>query len=1217
MATSANKGDPEKVGFFDWLIEKINIGRYKGVLDWTDENHTTFRIGWKHFAKKSLVADDCQIFMAWAIYSNKYFEDIATLSKWKSNFRYALNSTKRFEVLVSNEPDFREYRIIPLKPKTDSTANTSSGTRDFKLSGEVPFQEETKTTSLHASDEDIEKESADSSLTEGMAELKIAAPAIPPPVRPCLWDKRRTAQVGMLEILPERRPRERVQTEDFEQRLSLSPEKELLDKFALGLNEDIYQQCVNRHLPKRVTAWYETAADIELDLIRLQRAKEEREREGEREEKSPRQLKGPLPASGVKEREAPQAHPNRSLVSVMEGGGHRAPECRTKLPATAPPPAKREGKTSKAPDKKKKEAAFAADAISPPRFMQNVEGEAEASTSSSDDSEDDALSRWVSSNKGPMLIPIELRVPPDGVSEQLPALLDSGCSRCMINPAMVEKLGLKLKTLKTPIVFCQIDGSIICIGLPRARNRAMQTNKAPSTGCMGNHAHANSQKSLCSWIWSLVPKRPEVAFDQTPITTSSSQPRQEALSTTRRVRHPSLESSALSESSILEDPDQEEQELSEDEDLPPDAPAFSGLFKPSLFKSILHKAKNTTQVGTKPKTMQGTSDSAPVNPNASMFNVQAPQQELVPVPDLFMDVIQSQWAQPGSQAAPSGRTRNYSVDPTLENILVLPSVDPPIAALTSNLVLLAHLLEGVKEEDKKAEKAFHKTHQAAAWAIKASSSGSFFNRASVIWLCELQAKLPAGDTRLRQDITKIIGASHYSADASLNARELMSQEIHRLLEINAVEQVPPNQEGREFYSILFLVPKNSGGWKAILDLKNLNHHIAYRRFKMQSLQTILVGICQGDLLTSIDLKEAYLHIPFHSACHQDPEPSQKFSQWLQRKSGAGLRATPITTVGEDDLLHLGRSLGMTSLQRVAVASPAPSKSQQEQLIHEDVDSPDREAVSQMAIGGSTEGTPVQGAHENSHHNRHNVTTKAHINRQGGTRSRKLMAEAEALGSQPLLFHMCNKITFNIKVSIYYHNKIVRDEAEVNSCLLTYNQENCHQSHNAQVIQFPNPDMLTDQKRVQKTLSVLEPACLLLYQRNGRIWAKRLGMCQVFHAFSKDPPCKLLPRNVETEIFNYEQFYQELVEFRDGQRRSSPDYTIYLCFGQRFTASKPKESKLILVKLVPNFCKNSHEFVQREGCSSLNSESLSLQISNSLFDMIEQLSTIFMQTETAY
>ncbi|KAM3854594.1 interferon regulatory factor 7 isoform 2-T2 [Vipera latastei] len=186
--------------------------------------------------------------------------------------------------------------------------------------------------------------------------------------------------------------------------------------------------------------------------------------------------------------------------------------------------------------------------------------------------------------------------------------------------------------------------------------------------------------------------------------------------------------------------------------------------------------------------------------------------------------------------------------------------------------------------------------------------------------------------------------------------------------------------------------------------------------------------------------------------------------------------------------------------------------------------------------------------------------------------------------------------FTIEVSIYYHNKL-QCKAEVNSCVFTYNQKNFHLPHNAQVIKFPNPEVLTDQKRVQHILMALNTANLLLYQKNGRIWAKRLGTCQVFHAFSKeldnpsqDPPRNLLPRNVETEIFNYEQFIQELTEFRDGQRRSSPDYTIYLCFGQRFTAAKPKESKLILVKLVPNFCKQLHEFLQREGFSSLNSES---------------------------
>ncbi|XP_015677366.1 uncharacterized protein LOC107292762 [Protobothrops mucrosquamatus] len=215
------------------------------------------------------------------------------------------------------------------------------------------------------------------------------------------------------------------------------------------------------------------------------------------------------------------------------------------------------------------------------------------------------------------------------------------------------------------------------------------------------------------------------------------------------------------------------------------------------------------------------------------------------------------------------------------------------------------------------------------------------------------------------------------------------------------------------------------------------------------------------------------------------------------------------------------------------------------------------------------------------------------------------------------------VPITIEVSIYYHNKL-QDKAEVDNCMFTYNQENCHLPHNAQVIKFPNPEVLTDQKRVQHTLIALNTASLLLSQKNGRIWAKRLGTCQVFHAFSKeldnpsqDPPHKLLPRNVETEIFNYEQFIQELHEFRNGQRRSSPDYTIYLCFGQRFTAARPKESKLILVKLVPNYCKYWHEFLQREGFSSLNSETVSLQISNSLFDMVEQLSTMLMQTDTAY
>lgn len=88
----------------------------------------------------------------------------------------------------------------------------------------------------------------------------------------------------------------------------------------------------------------------------------------------------------------------------------------------------------------------------------------------------------------------------------------------------------------------------------------------------------------------------------------------------------------------------------------------------------------------------------------------------------------------------------------------------------------------------------------------------------------------------------------------------MEHAIQNLLDIRAIEPVPPGQWRRGFYSILFAVPKRSGGWRAILDLKVLNKHLIYRRLKMYSLLFILQGIRPGDFMASIDLLEAYLHI---------------------------------------------------------------------------------------------------------------------------------------------------------------------------------------------------------------------------------------------------------------------------------------------------------------------------------------------------------------------
>ena len=62
-------------------------------------------------------------------------------------------------------------------------------------------------------------------------------------------------------------------------------------------------------------------------------------------------------------------------------------------------------------------------------------------------------------------------------------------------------------------------------------------------------------------------------------------------------------------------------------------------------------------------------------------------------------------------------------------------------------------------------------------------------------------------------------------------------------------------------SPIFLVPKRSGKFRLILNLKRINSHIADVSFRMDSLKTILPLLRRGDWTVSIDLKDAYHHVP--------------------------------------------------------------------------------------------------------------------------------------------------------------------------------------------------------------------------------------------------------------------------------------------------------------------------------------------------------------------
>ena len=82
-----------------------------------------------------------------------------------------------------------------------------------------------------------------------------------------------------------------------------------------------------------------------------------------------------------------------------------------------------------------------------------------------------------------------------------------------------------------------------------------------------------------------------------------------------------------------------------------------------------------------------------------------------------------------------------------------------------------------------------------------------------------------------------------------------------MLTKDAVEPVSARTPG--FYCNLFLVAKLTGGFRPMINLKNLNCLMYNQNFKMEMSRSIVKSVCSGDWTVSIDLKDAYFHVPVH------------------------------------------------------------------------------------------------------------------------------------------------------------------------------------------------------------------------------------------------------------------------------------------------------------------------------------------------------------------
>lgn len=152
-------------------------------------------------------------------------------------------------------------------------------------------------------------------------------------------------------------------------------------------------------------------------------------------------------------------------------------------------------------------------------------------------------------------------------------------------------------------------------------------------------------------------------------------------------------SSHVSCPSFLEEVEPHELDLSEDEGLPPEQPAFTSLFLQALFKSLLFKAVNAAQVGPGSSEVVLPSSQGSLNP---LFAEPASPVDSIPAPPLFLDVVRKQWSSPGSAPTPtSADGNNFNVAPDLAALLQVLTVDAPVAALLPNAAIPGDLDEGL------------------------------------------------------------------------------------------------------------------------------------------------------------------------------------------------------------------------------------------------------------------------------------------------------------------------------------------------------------------------------------------------------------------------------------------------------------------------------------------------------------------------------------------
>jgi len=108
-------------------------------------------------------------------------------------------------------------------------------------------------------------------------------------------------------------------------------------------------------------------------------------------------------------------------------------------------------------------------------------------------------------------------------------------------------------------------------------------------------------------------------------------------------------------------------------------------------------------------------------------------------------------------------------------------------------------------------------------------------------------------------ITNPIQNSVRNVQMKKEQKVLVDKEVSDMLRKGAIRlcQNQPNQ----YLSTLFLVGKKDGGYRPVINLKQLNKFIPYQHFKMEGLHYLKYMLKEGDYMCKLDMKDAYFSVP--------------------------------------------------------------------------------------------------------------------------------------------------------------------------------------------------------------------------------------------------------------------------------------------------------------------------------------------------------------------